>query len=499
LASHYNLDSYLVYCLVSDVKNKFNNIAISKKKCEESITFLEKEIEDLSLEYPISLKEKTILFNKQRKLNRKLTQKKYSLSKDIVFGGKHNLRELSKYSNKKDNCQVDKHRKLYKKNRVLPLYLVGETHTTNSNRYFNLDLDNNRVIYKPNKNTKIEIFFQFFKNRYKTLSKLQQIKDLKQQPISILLTSTTLTIIFDEQKLNNYGFDKQEWSKKLKLTNKENKEKRTNITRSFYQNQEKRMLIGKVNNRSLSIDLNPEYIGCSICDLDDNHKIKIIKTWCYDLRELTSKSLNSSDHEYSKYMNNKRKHEICNIYKDIFTKAKYYKCSVFGMEDLDFKLNVIKDKKKKEFNRKTKNIWNRGLQERLITKYCNILGIKLIKVNSMYSSFIGNIMYNYMDPINSSIEINRRSLTKYKKDNNIYPEITENVIDAMSSRFLIEFMRDDLLYKVVRSWKNIYNYFKTSEIKYRWTLDKLNNYQCFRLNSSKSKTSLYSFDNTYTV
>jgi hypothetical protein len=94
------------------------------------------------------------------------------------------------------------------------------------------------------------------------------------------------------------------------------------------------------------------------------------------------------------------------------------KVSHFVTEDLS---NIHKLNSNKETNRQVKNIWNRNYLDNLITKWCNHFGLKHIKINPVYSSFIGNILYNEYDPVASSIEIGRRGIIKYIKGNKLLP------------------------------------------------------------------------------
>ena len=234
--------------------------------------------------------------------------------------------------------------------------------------------------------------------------------------------------------------------------------------------------------------MNPEYIGISIQDKD-----KIIEKRCFDISKLAAKSNQSSSNKETKYLNNKRKHEISMIYKNIFILCKHFKVSSFSIEDLNFKRKVLEDNNK-EFNRKVRNIWNLTFQKQLILKYCNQLGIKLIEVNSWYSSFIGNINHRYFDPINASIEIGRRGLYKYEQ-NKLFPSITETNVDTMS-RLLQQdaaILRD---VQRLKNWKDWFNIFKKTGNRYRYSLDecaKHTSYKEFSMNNIKSCIKIYNF------
>jgi len=205
---------------------------------------------------------------------------------------------------------------------------------------------------------------------------------------------------------------------------------------------------------------------------------------------LIKKPNKASNSVESKYLNNKRKHEISLIYKSIFSFAKHYKCGYFVMEELNFKEKNLKEENK-EFNRKTKNIWNRTFQSNLISKYCNQTGIQLIEVNPVYSSFIGNLTYNYFDPINASIEIGRRGMFKYIKGKSLYPKMTSTIIDTMMERFGpfgdVQFIKDCI------SWIDLFKRIKETGFIYRWQLEDLTSYNCFSKDHIKSKVNLFTF------
>ena len=109
------------------------------------------------------------------------------------------------------------------------------------------------------------------------------------------------------------------------------------------------------------------------------------------------------------YFNNKRKHEIIEVAKDICSIAKEHRCEMVVVEDLNIK---SQDRSKgKNLNRLCNAFFIRNAFMNNLNKRCNIDGIKFLKVMPQYSSFIGNFLYrglNLPDPILASIEIGRR-------------------------------------------------------------------------------------------
>jgi IS605 OrfB family transposase len=476
----YNLSKYEIQnCLVSDVKTKISQLKTQKEKLEDKIVSIQDDIEDFENE-DNTKKTRRIIF----KLKKKLRKADKSLSKDLVFGTKKLLQKISFLSNNKDENEIEKLKKEYREKRLLSINYIGSLNDSNSNRYFNFDFKNQTIVYKPNKNTKIELKYSTSKNYQKQLLRLEEIKDSNLLPISVRISNDYIWICFDEEKLNCFNYDFKSWKKDIS-----NFEDRKQTSTKYAIEQSERKLKGKNRKRYLSIDLNPCFIGCCVLEETEYETFTVLDRFCYDLSILTAKSNKSSKHKDSKYLNNKRKHEISLIYKDIFKKAKHFNCGSFVMEELKFKDKNLKDERK-EFNRKTKNIWNLNFQTNLISKHCNEQGIIKVEVKPYYSSFIGNILYSDFDPINASIEIGRRGMFKYNKGFKLYPDLTETIKDTMILRFTPQ--GDVLKIKDCESWKSLFKFFKETKIIYRFQLKDCT-FGCFSKNHIKSKVYLYTF------
>jgi len=463
----YDLSAYELNCLIIDVKTKISQINTNKSNVESDILDITDEIKELKEKPNLNKKETKTLFH----LNKKLIYKNKSLSKDITFGLLSNLRKLSFLNNDKQT-NIDKIKQIkevYTQNRILPINLIGSSNDSNSNRYFIFDFNNNLITYKPNGKTKINLTYTVSYKYRKQLLELQKIKDINILPLSVKLTSEYICISYDEEKLNNYEFKEKEYFKEIKTVSKDNKELRKEIYIKYKNEQLYRKHINKKGNRYCAIDLNPEYIGVSILDkIDDNGNFNIVKVLAYDLTKLMVKSEKSSDDKYSKYLTNKRRYEIGVIYKEIFKIVERYKVGNFVIEDLNFKRDNV-NKSATEFNRKVKNVWNLNYQLNLIRKHCNVGGIELIEVNPVYSSFIGNMIYEYFDPSNASIEIGRRGIFKYNKGSSLYPSFSDTIRNTMVNRFG-ESILDVYDIKGGNIWINMYKLITKVGFKYRHNL-----------------------------
>jgi len=353
----------------------------------------------------------------------------------VIFGGKYNLINKLKDKITKDEFSLK---------RLSPINIQGEE-LKQGNRSFKLDMiENNQIIFKLNKNKHIKLELPNLRNNIKKeLFKLQQLNEVKQNQ-----KGYTYSIRFDLQ--NIYISFKEFKSESSKLN----------------------------ENRYLGIDLNPDTIGISVLEND-----KIIHTQEFSLKPIFGKILNeklSSNSNRMKYFQNKLKFETFEISKSISLIAKQFNCKSVFIEDLHFKgSSTIKIS-----NRKNKNLWKRELFINNLTKRLNILGVKLHSVNPAYSSFIGNLIYDYTDAINASIEIARRGFEYRIKKNKtgFYPKL------------LVKHQWKEMATKYT-DWKKFFIEVKNLKLKYRVSLDEVKyKFNVFKQNStSKSMVLNYVF------
>lgn len=318
----------------------------------------------------------------------------------VIFGGKPNMIKYLKGLISKEK---------YKEYRLLPLNIFGES-ANNGNRKFKLDLYNDKIIYKHSRKEHFELEIPKLRGSYKELYNLIQ----NPRTYSVRLTDNHILISFEVVK------------------------NVVNLNESRY----------------LGIDLNPEYIGISIKDDD-----KILYTKLYSVKKLTDKIINlkvsSSDSKF-KSLNNKLNHEILEISKDISNLSKEFQCKFIFIEDLTFKGSGLKYS-----NRKNKNLWKREIFINNLEKRCSINGQKLFKVNPVYSSFIGNLQWDFDDPVNASLEIGRRGYECIiKKTKQFYPELKLKEV-------LINQWKDKINIDNFTSWKDLFNFIKNLELRYR--------------------------------
>ena len=373
----------------------------------------------------------------------------------IIFGGKKNY-----FQRLKNNISKEQ----FKLKRLSPIYSIGEVvnKSVKGNRKFHIEQDLENILFKPNKLTKINLQLIGLNKRKQILSKLYQKQERKEIKIAYKLDLEYIYVIFEETDIYNY---------ETKF----------------------------IKNRVLSLDLNPNYIGWSIVDWKSEAEFNVIKSGVYSIKKLNDKDFNLKNKGYSsesserKYISDKRNFETIQIVKNIINKSIYYKCQIISIEDLNIK--TLDKELGKHFNKLVNNSWCRNIFINNLTKRCNIHNIKLLKVKSEYSSFIGNFLYRHLnlpDMVLASIEIGRRGYEFYNQYISKVKEIKKNIIRpnlSMFNKLYLKSLEEFKLQPIYKDLIELYNFFKKSKLKYRLSIDSFN----LQFSSFYSNTSLIVF------
>ena len=352
-----------------------------------------------------------------------------SESKKVIFGGKSLYRRyLRKLINKEE----------FDKQRQLPISSQGEM-LQKGNRMFDFHLDNQSLVFKVTRDKHIDIQLgHIHRNLQKELNKLNELCYSKKATVSIKLNKDYIWITYDEKLLCN----------SVKFNDLK-------------------------DNRVMGLDMNPNYIGLSVIEFDKEDKFQVLYKQVFDLKKLTDKNISK----------NKRQYEIIKICHTINNLVNYWKCKKLSIEELNIKSS---DKGQgKNFNRLCNNVWDRSLVSNKLLILRNIYGYELIKINPVYSSFIGNLVYGDAttpDMVAASIEIARRAYKKYEK-NWFYPVFNIDCLDERWKQTLAG----------VKDWKTAFLKIKNSKVKYRVLLDDIVQNAVFSKFNRKSKVTIYSF------
>ena len=370
-------------------------------------------------------------------------------NKQLIFGGKKNFI---------DRCKCKINREQFLNKRLSKLFIIGEANQ-HGNRMMVINDDLLSFTFKPTMKDKITLSIDGRYKRYKPiLNKLYHLQNDKQISITYQLDNEYIYLTYDETLLNQFVDYKS------------------------------------IKNRIFAIDLNPNYVGWSVVDWKSSSKFEVIKIGVISIKDindidfgLKGKSSNSKERIH---INNKRIFETYEISKLLVNTAIYYKCEVFGLEELNIK---SKDADKgKYFNKLVNNVWNRTKLVNNIKKRCNVYSIRVMLVQPNYSSFVGNFLFrdlNIPDMTLASIEIGRRCYEfktqyidkKYKKKNIILPDVND-----FNDRY-VKSLEEFNIPGEIKDLVKIYNFLKKSKSRYRLSLDELNHLEFSRCFSNKSK------------
>lgn len=358
--------------------------------------------------------------------------------KNILFGGKNNLRQYMRRL-------IDK--ATFKYRRMFPIGIQGEKRCK-GNRLFSFDLNNQRIIYKPSKERHVEINFLPMKKKISNeLSKVQELAEHNKITISVKLSDKYVCLSYDD----------------------------TLIQANRYKNLQSRRVLG--------IDMNPNYIGMSVIEFNKKDEFTVLHKQVFDLSKLTISSGKASTNSSSKYITNKLRHETIAIAHEISNLVNVWKCKTVAIEELSIKTS---DRKKgTNFNRLCNNKWERRLLVNKLKMLANLHKFNLIEVNPAYSSIVGNFAYgneSTPDMVAASIEIARRAYRKFDKGW-FYP------------RFNIQF-RDEQWKQTlgpVDDWKTLFSKIKETGLKYRFLLSKYVQNAVFSKNYIQKCYSIYTF------
>jgi len=348
----------------------------------------------------------------------------------VIFGGRKLFNAIKFFTSKKnpkiplDELKGRFHTKRYNK----PIFLRGACGDCRGNRKAEIDIiDNNAVILKLNRDDHIEIKLpELNKKHLEHLSKLQDLCDQNKGCFSLEINNEYVYIIFEEKYVQERA------------------------THSF------------IDSRILSIDLNPNYIGLSICDWSGEGSKQIVYKEIVDLSKLTALKQNT-------YKRHKRDYETSEVNRHIIELAKHYKCELIAFEKLDIKAQD--HSRGRKFNKLVNNCWNRTKLLQNLIKRCVIARIKYQGVLAMYSSFIGQMTNEAeCDSVAASLELSRRA---YLFNKAIKESVKQRgiVYPAFDASALPTRWKERAKEEGIKSWKRLYLSLKKSKSRYRFLFD----------------------------
>lgn len=354
-----------------------------------------------------------------------------------IFGGRK-LRE--RYLNK----EISKEE--YRKGRHVPLTILGACDAPKGNRKFKLDIANSQVVFQPKKGLQYKLEISGMSRKQKADLEILQAKcELNEAYFNCSFDHVHVYLSYDETAVDYRP-------------------------------------IKPVQNRILSLDMNPNYIAFIVADYDKDDCSRPIQKEVISVKGINFmkhpdyKSLSKEDKKkFNRYKDDKLKTELCEVSKRISDLAAHYRCETVAIEKLSIQSS---DKKKgKIFNKLCNNSWCRTTFVNNLTKWCNIYNIKIQEVVAQYSSFIGQFNHpEEVDSVAAAIEIGRRCnlfIRNYIKKENLSPTGEVVKCDIVYPRFPPSEPAMDHWKKklpgceTATSWKSLYGRVKEAELRYR--------------------------------
>jgi len=405
-----------------------------------------------------------------------ISKRDYKRIKYNINLKKQRINQLREQS-KKAEQRIPKLKEELKNKRILDTSLMGEANQK-GNRFVDFDLVKGILTLKITGDKKYKVCVKIPKGFEKELQIVQKLIDKKEISVSVHISRKYIKLHYDIAVVNGYSLDRKTLRKEVKeiksvgYPKEVEEEKIKESYRNQYSVQKQTMLSGKIEGRCISIDLNPGEIGYSVLQKDETKEegYRIIAAGRLSWNHLMRKTGTSSSSAKTKHRNNKRKNAVSLALKLLFEVTEHYKCSEFIMENLDFSDTDASDKSK-ESNRKCNNIWHRTLSENIINRRCVEAGIRLIKTNACYTSFIGNIKHDFCDSTNASVEVGRRGLLRYTSGS-FYPQMTMRDRDTMTD-VATSGDKGDAHDFTCESWKEAYKscrncYSRKADFEYRY-------------------------------
>ena len=350
--------------------------------------------------------------------------------KKVIFGGKKLFI---------DRCKNKISKEDFHKKKLSPITCIGEA-CKGGNRLFKI-IDESTVEFRLNRNNHFTLNLNgVCEKRKKELKKLIALQNSNSVSITYKLNLDYIYITFDYNKIKDYSYKIKE-------------------------------------NRVFAIDMNPNSIGWSVVDWKSELQYQVIQSGTFSLKPLNDyidSKLVSSDSSTSRYVTNKRKHEIIHVAKELFNLCKHYKCEIFALEDIKM---ISSDKEKgRKYNKLVNNMWLRDLLVKQIKKHILASSATLVEIQPQYNSYIGNLIFRQErlpDECLASIEIGRRGFefaTQYifnrrqRKKTVVFPEL-----ELVKNQLIQSLEELNIDVPNLSDWKNILSAVKESKVKYRFS------------------------------
>jgi hypothetical protein len=321
----------------------------------------------------------------------------------LVFGGKANLRRRTK------GLISNEEWKSLRQNRALSI--IGDR-TRWGNRHFRLSADG-RTCKVDFLKQSVTLQLPEMSGKYgKLLRAISILTDACQISVQFSLSKNKLSITFNPMDLRKLPSGKTLEDVKISEQGKGRRGRKRKDASTHYAvtrirhvpcrpvHPEWRDPLPVKTNRTIGLDLNPEWIGISVIEVSgDPQSMDSVKILDHKLHNIRI-PLSSPGEAMSQVM--------AFVASNVISMARAWNCGTIFYEDGLGKLRWSKKKNKHLKTLQTLNYWSRNKLIGGLIRRCQLSGIKIRSIWGGYSTTIGNLIFDLPDACASAAEIARR-------------------------------------------------------------------------------------------
>ena len=370
----------------------------------------------------------------------------------MIFGGKQDFDRRQKGLISNEEWKDKRHHRA--------LEIIGDR-TRWGNRHFRLSEDARKCKVEFLKKSVILNLPEIKGKQGELLKAVSQLAQACQISVQFTLSRTHLSVTFDEMDLRKLQPGQTLEQAKIAEQGKGRRGRKRKDAATHYASHrvkeiedrhvhpEWREPISTVDNRAIGIDLNPQWIGVTVIEVDgditnlENVRILDHKLYKIDVPFGADQSMQQV---------------MANAAADCINLARAWSVGLIVHEDGLGKLRWSKTSK----ITKTINYWSRNAFLGGIQRRCKLSGVNLSSVWSAYSSTIGNLSFDLPDACAAAAEIARRGLVPKSKLRTLLPAVSPTVLDRLRKDGKVPDAVAEAIEKA-ECWRKVHQIIKTAQ------------------------------------
>lgn len=192
-------------------------------------------------------------------------------------------RESNKKGDERDEDKIAELKNQFRERRQRCVYIMGEANQ-GGNRFFDFSrILEGILIYKPFAGKRVVFKLVLNKRQKQLFEQIWYLVSICGIALSVRFDTNFVRISYDETVLNGFALDKKSRTKEVKEIKSRGygeelqKAEIKKCYKKYYDEQRERMLVGKIEGRCMSVDLNPTNVGITVLEkINDEGKYKVL-------------------------------------------------------------------------------------------------------------------------------------------------------------------------------------------------------------------------------